>query len=84
MAHTAPESAPSSSAAFIGPAAGPSLQQEDSTEENCECPFCCGSFCQDGEEWVRCACSRWVHKQCVEEIFRDVNGEERFCPFCLN
>ena len=61
---------------------GPSHHQ-DSTMD-CECTFCYRSFCQDGEEWVRCACGRWVHEQCMEDVFLDDNCEERFCPFCLN
>lgn len=59
-------------------------QASDSTEEVCECAFCFESYCQDGQEWVMCACGRWVHEQCLEEIICDANGEERFCPFCLN
>ena len=52
--------------------------------EACECPFCYRSYQLDGEEWLMCACGRWVHEQCMEEVFLDIDGEERFCPFCLN
>ena len=50
-------------------------------DEVYECAFCYGSYCADGEEWVKCACSRWVHERCMEEVYLDTNGEERFCPF---
>jgi hypothetical protein len=46
--------------------------------------FCFGNFCTDGEEWLKCACSRWVHEKCMEDVHLDENGEERFCPLCLN
>ena len=60
------------------------VQQGSSTEEECECSFCYGSYCQDGREWVKCACGRWVHEQCMEDVYLDDDGQERFCPFCLN
>ena len=25
-------------------------------------------------------CSRWIHKDCVEDILRDENGEDKICP----
>ena len=57
-------------------------QQED--QGNWECAFCYGSYCTDGEEWVKCACNLWVHEKCIEDVYLDENCEERFCPFCLN
>ena len=49
-----------------------------------ECAFCYESYCSDGEEWLKCACSQWVHEKCIEDVYFDENHEERFCPFCLN
>ncbi len=57
---------------------------QDSFDNFWECTFCYEEFCQDGKEWLQCACSRWVHEQCLEEIVLDDQGEERFCPFCIN
>ena len=56
--------------------------QED--QVNCECPFCFKTYCHDGKEWLECACGRWIHEQCIEEVILDSGGHERFCPFCLN
>ena len=50
----------------------------------CECSFCGGTYCGDGQVWVKCGCNNWVHEQCIEEVFLDDYGKERFCPFCLN
>ena len=55
------------------PSVEPPLQR---TEEACECAFCYGNYCSDGEEWVKCACCRWVHESCMEEVYLDENGEE--------
>ena len=66
----------------------PSLDEgtarQDSADEDCECVFCDECYCQDGKEWIRCACSRWVHEECVEDIHLDGDGQERFCLFCHN
>ena len=68
----------------IGPTTRPAVLHEDSNDENCECAFCYGSYSQDGEEWVRCACRRWVHETCMEEVILDEDGDERFCPFSIS
>ena len=60
------------------------IPESTEQEEVCECAFCFGNFCADGEEWLKCACSRWVHERCMEDVHLDENGEERFCPLCLN
>ena len=63
----------------------PGVQQEPTTEDDSECECTCyGAYCQDEEEWVRCACNRWLHERCMEEVFLDDQGQERFCPFCFN
>ena len=58
------------------------VQQE--AEDDYECAFCYGNYCTDGRDWVKCACSRWVHEDCMEEVILDDEGQERFCPFCIN
>lgn len=61
------------------------LEAEDpDLEEVWECAFCFGCYQEDGTDWVECGCGRWVHEQCMEEVLLDSNGDERFCPFCLN
>ena len=77
---------PSSASSQPSPssATSPLPEDEDSAEEDCECSFCYGAYCKDGKEWVLCACGRWVHETCVEEIVFDDHGEERFCPYCVN
>ncbi len=57
---------------------------QDSRNGFWECTFCYEEICQDGKEWLQCACDRWVHEQCLEEIILDDQGQERFCPYCLN
>ena len=52
--------------------------------KECECSFCYGTYCGDGQVWVKCGCDNWVHEQCIEDVFLDEKGKERFCPFCLN
>lgn len=37
-----------------------------------------------GNEWVECACTKWLNKDCVEEVVVDVSGLERLCPFCVS
>ena len=49
-----------------------------------ESAVCFGVYCNDGEEWIQCARDRWVHEDCVEELFTDSSGRERFCPVCTS
>ena len=61
------------------------LNDEGGSEsEDCVCAFCYGMFGEDDEEWVKCACDRWLHERCMEDLYVDANGEEHFCPFCIN
>lgn len=60
------------------------LTSEAKDPEVWECAFCFGFYQEDGTDWVECGCGRWVHEQCMEEVVLDSNGDERFCPFCLN
>ena len=57
--------------------------KEDADE--CVCSFCFGKYADDqGNDWIRCACSRWVHEECAEDVIVDAEGLERFCPFCTS
>ena len=50
-----------------------------------DCTFCYETYdAGEGWDWVECACGQWVHEVCLEDIFTDTNGQERFGPHCLN
>ena len=51
--------------------------RQNSADEDCECAFCDECCCQDGKEWIRCACSHLVHEECVEDIHLDGDGQEQ-------
>ena len=60
----------------------------DSIDPNV-CCMCFGTHEDDilegaGAEWISCACGRWLHEDCGEDCITDENGQERFCPFCLD
>ena len=52
--------------------------------EALSCAFCYEQFGSDDLEWVECSCGRWVHEECIEDILTDDDGNEKFCPFCIN
>ena len=60
-----------------------SQEKPDLAKEDCECSFCYELYRKDGKEWLECACCRWVHEHCLEDIIVD-KGQELFCPFCIN
>jgi len=48
---------------------------------------CCVCFAQfedddEVEDWVQCACKRWLHEDCMNDIVYDKYGRELFCPHC--
>lgn len=53
-----------------------------------ECCVCFRTFEEDerdgnGLEWVKCACTRWIHEECIAGTMEiDAEGMELFCPFC--
>ena len=52
-----------------------------------QCCACFGLFEDDigmGSEWLQCSCTRWIHEECVEDVVRNENGEEKLCPLCLS
>jgi hypothetical protein len=54
-----------------------------------QCAICFRSYDDDileetGEDWIECACGRWVHENCVHyDIVVDTSGRERICPHCV-
>ena len=42
-----------------------------------------GAINEDGCDWIKCACSRWLHEECAEDCVIDANGEERFATIAL-
>lgn len=53
-----------------------------------ECCVCLVSYDEDveagtGSEWIMCACGRWAHEDCIDDVVLDVNGQERLCPVCI-
>ena len=34
-------------------------------------------------DWLQCACSRWLHEECITDIVYDKFGRELFCPYYL-
>ena len=52
------------------------------------CSVCFGEYGDDvlegmGVKWITCACGRWLHVDCAKSRIIDVNGCERFCPYCI-
>ncbi len=63
--------------------AGSSRDARSREKENCEVESdqCCVCFCSyeedvSGSDWLECACSRWLHEDCVEECIIDSSGTE--------
>ena len=53
-----------------------------------QCCACFGTYEEDllsgtGCEWLQCACTRWIHEDCVENCTVDSEGRDRICPLCL-
>ena len=87
--HTAPSSTnlaiASVSASTNSTAASTSTSASMSTGECCEC---FETYEDDvrfgrGEEWVECACGRWIHEKCIDKLVIDAQGKEKFCSFCV-
>ena len=63
----------------------------ETDEEEINPNVCCMCFVtfeedtceQTGAEWLPCACGRWLHEDCAEDIVVDSDGNERCCPFCV-
>ena len=54
-----------------------------------QCAICFRTYNDDildgtGEDWIECACGRWIHENCVDyDIVVDASGRERMCPHCV-
>ena len=53
------------------------------------CCMCFVTFEEDtlegtGAEWLPCPCGRWLHEDCAEDCIVDSDGNERYCPFCVD
>ena len=53
------------------------------------CCICFGTYTDDvreqsGRDWIKCACSRRLHEDCVEDYKVDDSGKDRFCHYCLD
>ena len=63
-----------------------SSEEEINTDQ---CVICFRTYNDDvldgtGEDWIECACGRWVHENCVDyDIVVDATGRERMCPHCV-
>ena len=63
----------------------------ETDEEEIDPNVCCLCFVifeedtreQTGAKWLSCACGRWLHEDCAEDIVVDSDGNERCCPFCV-
>lgn len=58
-----------------------STDEEDSENDDAECPVCNNTYSQDkkGEKWIRCIqCFQWMHEDCVENP-----GPKFVCSICL-
>ena len=63
----------------------------ETDEEEIDLNVCCMCFVtfeedtreQTGAEWLPCACRRWLHEDCAEDIVVDSDGNEHCCPFCV-
>ena len=63
---------------------------QDATQIDVDvCCMCFGEYGDDvlegiGVEWIACACGCSLHVDCAESgRVLDVNGCERFCPYCI-
>ena len=69
------------------PAKGPRTAANPSTLINdSECCVCFVTYDDDqsGQDWVACACGRWLHEDCADDCVTDSDGNERLCFICLN
>ena len=66
----------------------PNLIKEVDDINDDVCCACFGTYEEDllsgvGCEWLQCACTRWIHEDCVEDRTVDSEGKDRICPLCL-
>ena len=74
--------------------AGPSTSSflDRVNDESINANVCCMCFVNyeddvlegSGADWIYCRCGRWLHEDCVEDVVKDNDGEERYCSFCVD
>jgi len=49
-----------------------------------ECSVCFELYRSDDEtdDWLQCACKRWLHEDCISNIVHDKFVRELLCPYC--
>ncbi len=62
----------------------PRLEETISSDTCCVCTQAFEEDVQDGSgvDWIQCACTRWLHEDCIMDCIVDDNGKDRLCPFC--
>ena len=51
-----------------------------------QCCMCFSRYADNstGEDWLECACGRWLHEECMEDCIHDISGQDRICAiFCM-
>ena len=50
-----------------------------------ECCVCFEMYRRDDEvnDWLQCACGRWLHEKCITDIVHEKFDRELFRPHCL-
>ena len=62
----------------------PKLSSPEHINPN-QCCACFGLYEDDigtGVEWLQRTCTRWIHEECVDNVVRSEDGEEKLCPLC--
>jgi len=64
---------------------GSSSPRIASSDGQNECCVCFEMYRGDHEvnDWLQCACGRWLHEECITDIVHDKFGRELYCPYCL-
>ena len=62
-------------------------QLEDDSLSSDQCCACFQAFQKEielgaGTEWVQCACTRWLHKNCALDCIEDSSDKEKLCLYC--
>ena len=68
------------------PATSTTVPDQDGSEgyEYCECLNTFEDVRMDnGAEWAKCVCNRWIHIDRISQTTIDEAGEERICSNCV-
>ena len=71
----------------VGRMAAKRPRLEDDTISSDKCCVCYQAFEEEielgaGTEWVQCACTRWLHEDCIVDCIIESSGKERLCQYC--